>query len=103
MFAHVCLRHKFVDLCAVAPDLLRWGDDLISVSADYIDDLFDDELNGVSDSVDIRARTTPKDKFTSSIVADKSYLCDFKIIPPSLQVGVINKSHEKSYKFTGST
>ena len=37
----------------MAPDLLRWGDDLISEPADYIDDLFDDELNGVSDSDDV--------------------------------------------------
>ena len=80
--------------------LVRWGDDLISEPADYTDDLLDDELNGVSDSVDVWARTTPKDKFTSSIVADKNYLYDFKIIPPLLQVSVIDKSHEKSCTFT---
>ena len=100
MIAHVCLRHKFVDLGVMAPDLLQWGDDLISEPADYIDDLFDDELNGVSESDDVRARTTPKDKFTSSIDADKSYLYDFKIIPPTLQVSAISIPHVKSPKFT---
>ena len=64
-------------------------------TADYIDDLFDDELSGVSDSDDVRARTTPKDKFTSSI-ADKSYLYDFKIIPPTLQVSAISNSPRKT-------
>ena len=63
MIAHVCLRHKFVDLGVMAPDLLRWGDDLISEPADYTDDSFDDELNGVSDSDDVGARTTPKGSF----------------------------------------
>ena len=86
----------------MAPDLLRWGDDLISEPADFTDDLFDDKLNGVSDSDDVRARTTPKDKFTSSIVADKSYLYDFKIIPPTLQVSAISIPQPKSYKFTES-
>ena len=33
----------------MAPDLLRWGDDLESESADYNDDLFEEEFNGVSD------------------------------------------------------
>ena len=68
----------------MAPDLLRWGDDLISVPADYNDDLFEHEFTGVSESDEARARARAifKDKFTSSIVADKSYLCDFKIIPP---------------------
>ena len=65
-------------------------------TADYVDDLFDDELSGVSDSDDVRARTTPKDKFTSSIVADKSYLYDFKIIPPTLQVSAISNSPRKT-------
>ena len=100
----MCVReHKIVDMCVKAPDLLRWGDDLISEPADYIDDLFNDELNGVSDSDDVRARTTPKDKFPSCIVAGKSYLSDFKIIPPTLQVSAISNPQPKSYKFTGST
>ena len=47
----------------MALDLLRWGEDLISEPADYIDDLFSDELNGVSDSDDVGARTTPKGSF----------------------------------------
>ena len=84
----------------MAPDLLQWGDDLISEPADFTNDLFDDQLNGVSDSDDVRARTTPKDKFTSSIVADKNYLYDFKIIPPTLQVSAISNNQPKSYKFT---
>ena len=29
------------ELCAMAPDLLRWGDDLKSVTVDYYDELFD--------------------------------------------------------------
>ena len=87
----------------MAPDLLRRGDDLISEPADYTDDSFDDELNGVSDSDDVRAMATPKDKFTSSIIADKSYLYDFKIIPPTLQVSSISNPHIKSHNFTGST
>ena len=82
------------------PNLLRWDDDFISDSADYNDELFEDELNEVSESGCERTRATFKDKFTSSIVADKSYLCDFKIIPPTLQVSAINKSHEKSCSFT---
>ena len=53
MIAHVCLRHKFVNMGVMAPNLLRWGDDLISEPADYTDDLFDDKLNGVSDSDDV--------------------------------------------------
>ena len=65
------------DLCAMAPDLLRWGDDLISDNADHDDKLCEDELIRVSESDDVRSRTTFKDKFTSSIVADTSYLCDF--------------------------
>ena len=81
----------------MAPDLLRWGDDLISEPADYIDDVFDD---GVSDSDDVPALTTPKDKFTSSIDADKNYLYDFKIILPTLQVSAISNNHPKTYKFT---
>ena len=84
----------------MAPDLLQWGDDLISEPADFTNDLFDDQLNGVSESDDVWARTTPKDKFTSSIVADKSYFYDFKIIPPTLQVSVISNNQPKSYKFT---
>ena len=88
------------DVCAMAPDLLRWGDDLISVPADYNGELFEQEFTGVSESDDARVRTTPKDKFTSSIIADKSYLSDFKIIPPSLQVSAINNYQEKSCKFT---
>ena len=95
MIAHVCLRHKFVDLGVMAPDLLRWGDDLISEPADYIDDLFDDELNGVSDSDDVRALTTSKDKFTSSIVADKNYLYDLRSFLPHLQVSAISIPHVK--------
>ena len=84
----------------MAPDLLGWDDDLESEPADYNDDLFEDELNEVSESDDARTRTTPKDKFTSFIVADKSYLCDFKIIPPHLQVSAINNLHEYSCYFT---
>ena len=72
------------------PNLLRWDDDFISDSADYNDELFEDELNEVSESGCERTRATFKDKFTSSIVADKSYLCDFKIIPPTLQVSATN-------------
>ena len=75
------------DLCVRTPDLFQWGDDLIpadsSVPADSSDELFVREFTGVSESDDARARATSKDKFTSSNVADKSYLCDFKIIPPS--------------------
>ena len=100
MIAHVCLRHKIVDLCAMAPDLLRWGNDLISVSADYNDESFEQESTRESESYDARTRATPKDKFNSSIVADKGYLCDFKIIPPHLQVSATNNKHGKSYKFT---
>ena len=88
------------DLCAMAPDLLRWGDDLISVPADYNDELFDQEFTRVSESDDARARATSKDKFTSSIVADKSYLCDFKIIPPHLQVRATNILSEYPNIFT---
>ena len=84
----------------MAPDLLRWGDDLISVSADYNDDLFDQGFTKVSESDDARARTKSKDKFTSSIVADKSYLCDFKIIPPSLQVSTTSILRDNSHIFT---
>ena len=93
-------EHKFVDLCAMAPDLLRWSDDLISDSADYNDDFFEQEFTRVSESDDARARATPKDKFNSCIVADKSYLCDFKIIPSHLQVSVTNNNQEKSCKIT---
>ena len=89
-----------LNLCAMAPDLLRWGDDLISVSADYNNELFDQEFTRVSESDDARARTTSKDKFTSSIVADKSYSCDFKIIPPSLQVRATNILRGRSHIFT---
>ena len=89
-----------LNLCAMAPDLLRWGDDLISVSADYDNESFDEELTRVSESDDARARTTSKDKFTSSIVADKSYLCDFKIIPPHLQVSAANTHSANSHIFT---
>ena len=88
------------DLCAMAPDLLQWGDDLISVPADYNDELFDQEFTEVSESDDARSRATSKDKFTSSIVADKNYLCDFKIISPSLQVSATNIIQEKSCIFT---
>ena len=91
-----------LNLCAMAPDLLRWGDDLISVSADHIDELFDREFTRVSESDDARARATSKDKFNSCIVADKSYLCDFKIIPPSLQVCATSINQEKSCTFTVS-
>ena len=72
------------ELCAMAPDLLRWGDDLISDTADYNDVLFEDEIIRVSESDDARSRATYNDKFISGIDADKSYLCDFKIIPLSL-------------------
>ena len=88
------------DVCAMAPDLLRWGDDHISVSADYDNELFDQELTRVSESDDSRARTTSKDKFISSIAADKSYLCDFKIIPLHLQVSATNLISAKSHIFT---
>ena len=64
----------------MAPDLLRLGDDLISVSADFNDELFDEEFTRVSESDDARTRATFKDKFNSCINADKSYLYDFKII-----------------------
>ena len=64
----------------MAPDPLQRGDDLMSESADYKKELFEDELNIVSESDYERSRATLKDKFTLSIVADKSYLCDFKII-----------------------
>ena len=84
----------------MAPDLLSWGDDLISVQADYNDELFNEEFTRVSESDDARARATSKDKFTSGIIADKSYSCDFKIIPPSLQVSATNYNQEKSCKFT---
>ena len=40
------------ELCAMAFDLLRWGVDLESELADYNDDLFEEELNGVSKSDD---------------------------------------------------
>ena len=88
------------DVCAMAPDLLRWGDDLRSVSADYNDELFDEEFVRVSESDDARTRATSKDKFNSCIVADKSYLCDFKIIPPSLQVSATNTFSANSHTFT---
>ena len=42
------------ELCAMAPDLLRWGDDLISDTADYNDVLFEDEIIRVSESDDLR-------------------------------------------------
>ena len=76
------------------------GDDLISVPADYNDELFNQEFTRASESDDARARATSKDKFTSSIVADKSYLCDFKIIPPHLQVSATNIIRDSSHKFT---
>ena len=88
------------ELCVMAPDLLRWGDDLISVPADFNDEQFDLEFIRVSESDDARSRATSKDKFTSSIVADENYLFDFKIISPSLQVSAISKFHEKSCQFT---
>ena len=84
----------------MAPDLLRWGGDQISDSADYNDEIFEDELIRVSESDDVRSRATFKDKFTSNIVADKSYVCDFKIIPLHLQVSAINNYQEKSCYFT---
>ena len=46
-------EHKIVDLGVMAPDLLRWGEYLISEPADYNDDLFEDELNGVSKLNDV--------------------------------------------------
>ena len=52
---------------------------------------------------DVRQRTTPKDKFTSSIVADKNYLYDIQIISPTLHVSAINITHEKSCNFTQAT
>ena len=82
----------------------------MSDTADYNDELFEDELIRVSESDDVRSRATFKDKFTSSIVVDKSYLCDFKIIPPSLQViatsiipGLSQSLTRDSHHFTGST
>ena len=88
------------ELCAMAPDLLRWGDDQKSESADYSDELFEDELNGVSEGDDSHSRVTSKDKFTSNIVADKSYLCDFKIISPTVQVSATNNLRDNSHIFT---
>ena len=44
-------------------DLLRWGDDLISVPADYNDELFDQELTRVSESDNACSRATSKDKY----------------------------------------
>ena len=84
----------------MAPDLLRWGDDLKSVPADYNDELVDQESTRVSESDDARSRATSKDKFTPGIVAYKSYSCDFKIIPLSLQVSSTNNNRVKSHKFT---
>ena len=98
--ACVCEELNMRDVCAMAPDLLRWGDDLISVLADYNYKVFDQEFTRVSESDDARTRATSKDKFTSSMVADKSYLCDFNIIPPSLQVSAINEFHEQSFYLT---
>ncbi|HKQ21503.1 MAG TPA: hypothetical protein VJS91_05650 [Nitrososphaeraceae archaeon] len=39
------------DLSDMAPDLLRWGDDLKSEPVDYKEELFEDEINGVSESI----------------------------------------------------
>ena len=54
----------------------------------------------MSEREDVRLRMTLQDKFTSCIAADKNYLCDFKIISPTLQVSAINNYQEKSGIFT---
>ena len=81
----------------MAPDLLRCDNDLKSESADHKNEINGD-LNGVSERNNVQPfkdKLTFKDKFTSSIVADKNYLYDIQIISPLLQVRAINKSHEK--------
>ena len=91
---------KCEGLCAMAPDLLSWDCDLKSDPADYDYELIRDEVNGASERNDVQLRATSKDKFTSSIVADKNYLYDFKIISPTLPVSAISNNRAKSHSFT---
>ena len=83
----------------MAPDLLRYDNDLKSESADHKNEINGD-VNVVSERNDVQPRMTFKDKFTSSIVADNNYLYDIQIISPLLHVSAINKTNEKLCYFT---
>ena len=84
----------------MAPDLLNWDNDLESETADYVGEIIKGELNKVSERNDERSRTTLKDKFSLCIVADKNYLKDIQIIPPTSQVSAISIFPGKSHIFT---
>ena len=62
----------------------------MSDTADYNDELFEDELIRVSESDDIRSRTTLKDRFTSSVIADiyvilRSFLLIYRLVLPIIK------------------
>ena len=49
---------------------------------------------------EVYSLSTIKYKSFGCVVADKDYLCDFKVTPPTIQVSVISNTEQNSHNFT---